>query len=53
MVYLFFSVPTIVLGFAAAHLGLYVAVCTFAGIIAILTMAEMAWLAIRHRTGAF
>jgi len=52
MVYLFFSVPTIVLGFAATHLGLYAAVCTFAGIIAILTIAEMAWLAIRHGAGA-
>ena len=45
-VYLFFSIPTMAMGFAATHLGLYVAMLTFAGVIATIALMIMAWLAI-------
>jgi hypothetical protein len=52
IVYLFFSIPTIGLGFVATHFGLYNAVSAFAGIIIIFTIMEMVWLAITKRPGA-
>jgi hypothetical protein len=50
IVYLFFSIPTIVLGFVATHLGLYGAIFTFSGIVTVLILAEMVWLTIRQRS---
>jgi len=50
IIYLFFSLPTVALGFAAAHLGLYAAICTFAVVIVGLTPAAIIWLAIRQRS---
>lgn len=49
IIYLFFSVPTIALGFVATHLGLYAAVSTFATIIVLLAITVMIWLAIRQK----
>jgi predicted MFS family arabinose efflux permease len=51
IVYLFFSIPTMALGFVATHLGLYTAMLTFACVIATLTLTVMAWLAVRQRHG--
>ena len=45
IVYLFFSIPTIALGFASTYLGLYTALIFFAGIIAAFILMEMVWLA--------
>ncbi|MGD0021473.1 MAG: MFS transporter [Smithellaceae bacterium] len=50
IVYLFFSIPTIALGFAATYLGLYGAIFTFSGIVTVLILAEMVWLTIRQRS---
>jgi predicted MFS family arabinose efflux permease len=50
VVYLFFSIPTIALGFAASHLGLYAAVFGFAAVIILLAISLMVWLAIRQRS---
>ena len=47
IVYLFFTVPTIALGFAATCIGLYPAVCIFSVIVAILSVAEIVWLVTR------
>ena len=51
MVYLFFSVPTIVLGSAAARYGLYDAVMAFAALVTFFALVEVAWLAIRRGQG--
>jgi len=51
MVYLFFSVPTIVLGSAAARYGLYDAVMAFAVLVTFFALVEVAWLAIRRGQG--
>ncbi len=50
IIYLFFAVPTIALGLAATHLGLYEALEIFSAIVATLTFGEIAWLVIRQRT---
>ena len=50
IVYLFFSIPTMALGFASTHLGLYTALISFAGIIAAFILMEMVWLAVRQRS---
>ncbi len=52
IVYLFFSLPTIVLGFVATHLGLYGAIFTFSGTVIVLTLAEIVWLTIRQKSAA-
>jgi MFS family permease len=49
IVYLFFSIPPIALGFAATRLGLHAAVDAFACLIALLTLLEMVWLNLRRR----
>jgi len=52
IVYLFFSIPTITLGFLATHLGLYNAVFAFATVIVLVAVSSMVWLAIRQRSAA-
>ena len=47
IVYLFFTVPIIGLGFAATFVGLYPAVCIFAAVVATLAIAEIVWMATR------
>lgn len=53
IVYLFFSIPTIILGFASTHLGLYAAIYTFVVILIGLACATMIWLTILHRSVTF
>ena len=53
IIYLFFSIPTIALGFAATRLGLYNAVMTFASVIVLLAILIMVWLAARKHSAAF
>lgn len=48
IIYLFFSIPTIGLGFAATRLGLYPAILIFAVVIGLSALALIAWLAIRQ-----
>ena len=50
IVYLFFSVPMIVLGFVASRLGLYTAVLSFAAAIVLIAVCVMIWLIVRHRS---
>lgn len=49
IVYLFFTVPTIALGFAATCIGLYPAVCIFSVIVSILAIGEIVWLTARQK----
>ena len=52
IIYLFFAVPAIALGFAATHLGLYRALWIFSAIISTLAIGEIAWLTIHRWTSA-
>ena len=50
IVYLFFSLPMIALGFVASRLDLYAAVLSFAAVIVFIAVCVMIWLVIRHRS---
>jgi MFS family permease len=50
IVYLFFSVPMIALGFVASRLDLYTAVLSFAAVIVFIAICVMIWLVIRDRS---
>ncbi len=49
LVYLFFAVPAVTLGFTAVYTGLYAAVRIFASAIAALAIGCLAWMVLRHR----
>jgi len=53
IVYLFFSVPMVALGFVASRLNLYAAVLSFAAVIVFIAVCVMIWLIIRRRSGAW